>query len=298
MRLNHSLAALLVAAAVLCAGGRSLAQSEDGAIDVAPPPPAGTVYVFRPMGGKLATPEMDNIAGKIKARGLDAEVFNYTNWIRPAKSAVANYKAEAEKSPIIVVGHSAGGDSAIRFAQWLKLSGVPVDLIVTLDPTRIARRVPGNVERFVNVYSSLNTLGGGDPKPARDFHGHFASVDLKDFSVLHRYLPGIAGLQDAVVDKIAAVAAQPTAARAPSLRIEYPIPQGKPIVLYDSGVSVRVAEGDTAATIAAQFGVPVWVVVAMNGAINPGRQLTPGQKLTVPLSLEAAIPADAGRPTP
>ena len=151
-----------------------------------------------------------------------------------------------QKSPIIAVGHSAGGDSAIRFALWLRRANVPVDLIITLDPTRIANRVPGNVERFINIYSSANALGGGDPTPARDFHGHFASVDLKNYpNIWHVYMPRLAGLQDKVVAKIVEVAAHPVAADGPAVGIEYQMPRGEPLELWDSGVKVNVAPGDT-----------------------------------------------------
>lgn len=255
-----------------------------------PAPVIGTVYVFRPMGGRLASPEMDNLAAKIRARGLEADVYNYTNWLRPAKDAIARYRAEEWKSPIIVIGHSAGGDSAIRFALWLKRSGVPVNLIVTLDPTRIAGKVPANVERFVNIYSSVNTLGGGDPEPARDYRGHFATVDLKDFSVMHRYLPGIAGLQETVVEKIAAVAERPAAVDGPAIQIAYAIPRGEAIVLWDGGVPVAAAAGDTPASVAAQFGVPAWAIAAIN-EVDPARPLPAGKRLTVPHHFEA----DAGQ---
>ena len=266
------------------------AQRQNVASGKPPPPLLGTVYVFRPMGGKFATPEMDNLAGKIRARGLEAEVFNYIDWVRPANQAIARYKAEVWKSAIIVVGHSAGGDSAIRFALWLKRAGVPVDLVVTLDPTRIAGRVPGNVERFINIYSSMNTLGGGDPLPAGDFRGHFASVDLKNYPNLwHVYLPRITGLQDTVVDKIAAVAEEPTPAEGPAVRIEYPVPRGERIVLWDSGLPVPVEAGDTAASIAARYGVPAWAVAEINH-VDPARPLPAGRQLIVPRRLEAVAP--------
>lgn len=279
MRAARRFVVLFIAALPL-AGARSPA-----AFGAAPAPVLGTVYVFRPIGGKFATPEMDNLATKIRARGLEAEVFNYVDWLRPANAAIARYKSEVWKSPIIAIGHSAGGDSTIRFALWLKRAGVPVNLIVTLDPTRIAGRVPGNVERFINIYGSVNTLGGGDPKPAADFHGHFASVDLKNFHEWHLELPKIAGLQDAVVDKIAAVAEEPVAAEAPGARIEYAIPRGEPIVLWDSGVTVAAEAGETPAMIAAQYGVPVWAVAAINHA-DPERHLPAGQRIVVPRTFD------------
>jgi len=277
---------VLFIAALSLAGARPPA-----AFGATPEPVLGTVYVFRPIGGKFATPEMDNLADKIRARGLEAEVFNYVDWIRPANAAIARYKSEVWKSAIILVGHSAGGDSTIRFALWLKRAGVPVNLIVTLDPTRIAGRVPANVERFVNIYSSLNTLGGGDPQPAGDFHGHFASIDLKNFHEWHLYLPKIAGLQDAVVDKIAAVAEEPVAAEAPGVRIEYAIPRGEPIVLWDSGVTVAASAGETPTMIAAQYGVPVWAVAEIND-IDPERRMPAGQRVVVPRVFEIDQPPD------
>ncbi|MCP4380745.1 MAG: LysM peptidoglycan-binding domain-containing protein, partial [Hyphomicrobiales bacterium] len=242
-----------------------------------------------PMGGRLATPEMDKLARRIKARGLEAEVHPYADWIRPANAAIARYQAETWKSAIIVVGHSAGADSSIRFARWLRRAGVPVDLIITLDPTRIANTVPGNVERFVNVHSSGRTLGSGDPKPARDFKGFFASVDLKYFAVLHRYLPGISGLQETVVNKVAAVAEQPDPPDAAAVPIAYQIPKGSPIVLWDTGMSVSAEAGETVASVAARYGVPAWAVAVIN-SLDPGRQLSPGQRLVVPrhLSTEAS----------
>lgn len=275
---------VLVVALTSAFGGvtPSVAASRDTA---EPEPVVGTVYVFRPMGGRLATPEMDKIASKLKARGIAAEVHNYTDWLRPANAAIARYKKENWKSAIIAIGHSAGGDSTLRFAAWLRRSGVPVNLIVTLDPTRIARPVPSNVHRFINIYSSENALGGGDPKPARDYKGHFASVDLKNYPAeWHRYLPNTSGLQDAVIDKILSEAEQPEATVAGGVRIAYAMPRGVPIVLYDSGVVIAAEAGETPAGIAARYGIPAWAISAVNN-IEPDRGLPAGQKIIVPRSL-------------
>lgn len=253
--------------------------------DDAPPPVLGTVYVFRSMGGRLASPEMDKLASRIAARGLETEVHNYADWIGPANAAIARYKKETWKSAIIALGHSAGGDSAIRFALWLKRAAVPVNLIITLDPTRIANRVPGNVQRFINIHSSDNALGGGDPKPARDFKGHLASVDLKNYAhEWHLSLPATQGLQDAVVDTIASAAEQPEAGEGTGEQIAYAMPRDEPIALFDSGVAIAAEPGETPTTIAERYGVPVWIVAAVNN-IEPARRLPGGQRIVVPLRL-------------
>ena len=285
---------ILALAALIQFGASSdqvFAQSTEADANAPPAAPA-VVYVFRAMGGKFVTPEMDKLAEKIEARGLDVEVFNYTGWLRPAKEAVRRYKSETVKSPIIAVGHSAGGDSAIRFALALKRANVPVDLVVTLDPTRIANRVPSNVERYVNIYISSHTLGGGAPSPAKDFQGHFASVNLKNYpNIWHLYMPRMAGLQDKMADKVAEVAAGPVASSEPAIPIEYAMPRDEPLELWDSGVAVVAAAGETAAMVAAQFGVPPWVVAEIN-KVDADSPLAAGQRLIVPRHLGPAPPSN------
>ncbi|MCP4382908.1 MAG: hypothetical protein GY798_16060, partial [Hyphomicrobiales bacterium] len=88
---------LLIASLACVAGGPATAveKPRSGAKEGSEPAPViGTVYVFRPMGGRLATPEMDKLARRIKARGLEAEVHPYADWIRPANAAIARYQAE------------------------------------------------------------------------------------------------------------------------------------------------------------------------------------------------------------
>lgn len=277
---------LVVAALVVALSpGSGAAQSAAGAT----PAPA-EVYVFRAMGGKFVSREMDNLAQKIEARGLPVEVNNYTGWTRPAKEAIKRYRAAAVKPRIIAIGHSAGGDSAIRFALTLKRAQVPVDLIVTLDPTRIANRVPANVARFINIYSSEHTFGGGDPAPSPDFKGHFASVDLKDYSdIWHIYMPGMATLQDAVVAKILEVVNAPLPPSDNPVAIEYALPKDAAFELWDSGVAVVAGAGETAATVAAQFGVPAWAVAGIN-RLSVDAPLAAGQRLVVPRRLASASP--------
>ena len=266
------------------------AQAQDATaepVQVAPPP--AKVYVFRPMGGRLATREMDKIAKKIGQYGLETNVLNYTNFIGPARRAASQYKKEQRKSPIIVIGHSAGGDSAIRFATLLNRSRVPVDLIITIDPTRLPRKVPRNVERFINIYAADQMLGGGTPEPARDFKGHFTSVDLKDYVVLHRYLPEIPSLQNAVIEKIVSVARAPETPPGTGKPVEYKIPRDQPVVLWDTAARVQVNAGETGAMLADQFGVPAWVVGVMN-QIDPSRPLATSQMLTVPYNVAGQQP--------
>ena len=271
------LGAILVALIMLAGLGLASAQSA---------PPA-LVYVFRPIGGKFLGKEMDKLADRLKGQGYAVTVNNYTAFGPPAKDAIRLYKEAAVKPRIIALGYSAGGDSAIRFALVLRKAQVPVDLIVALDPTRIANRVPSNVERFVNIFNSEHTMGGGDPKPARDFTGHFAAVDVKDFNnAVHLDISGVVEMQNAMFDKIVEVVNSPDVP-GPSVPIAYAPPKGAKLEIWDSGVPVNAAAGDTVASVAAQFGVPAWLVADVND-IDPDKPLKPGQKLIVPRHISAS----------
>jgi hypothetical protein len=252
---------------------------------------SGKAYVFRAIGGKFASVEMDHLADQIRATGVEAQVYSYIDWQRPAATAIARYRQEERKSPIIAIGHSAGGDSAIRFAEVLRHADVPVSLVVTFDPTRLATRVPSNVARFINIYQSLNMVGGGDPLPGADFHGHYASIDLKKYwTVPHVYLPRITGIEAGVVAKVVEVTAPAAAAADPAtLPIEYVVPRDQPIELWDCGLPVIADEGDTAASVAEKYAVPVWAVAALN-KLDPAKPLAPGQRLIIPRYLAQAMP--------
>ena len=278
MAWRAGLTAVLVVLLALAGLGAAAAQSAD---------PQALVYVFRPIGGKFLGKEMDRLADRLKGQGYVVTVSNYTGFAPPAKDAIRLYKAAAVKPRIIALGYSAGGDSAIRFALVLRRSQVPVDLIIALDPTRIANRVPGNVERFVNIFNSEHTMGGGDPKPARDFTGHFAAVDVKDFNdAVHLDISGVVELQNAMFDKIVEVVNSPDAP-GPSVPIAYAPPKGAALEIWDSGVPANATEGDTVASVAAQFGVPAWLVAQVNG-IDSNKALKPGQRLIMPRRLSAS----------
>ncbi|MGE3990609.1 hypothetical protein, partial [Pseudorhodoplanes sp.] len=48
-------------------------------------PATGKAYVFRGMGGRFASFEMDYLRDKIAASGIEAETYNHINWYGPAR---------------------------------------------------------------------------------------------------------------------------------------------------------------------------------------------------------------------
>ncbi len=249
-------------------------------------PATGKAYVFRGMGGRIASFEMDYLRDKIAASGIDAEAYNHINWSGPADEAIARYKKNPQ--PIMAMGHSAGGDAALAFAWKLKNAGVPVSLVVAFDPTRKAPTVPNNVDRFINIYQSMNFFGGGYVRQAADFRGHFATIDLRNYwEVLHVNMVKIRGLQDKIVAKVVQISSLPVQLEGATVPIRYIMPRGEAIELWDSGMGIRAEPGDTPRTVAQRYAVPVWAVAQLND-LSPNTSLEPGRRLIVPRHLEMA----------
>ena len=101
-----------------------------------------------------------------------------------------------------------GGDAVLDFAEYLNAAHIPVSLLVTYDPTRIADDVPPNVARYINIYQSSNFMGGGNVVQGSRFHGHYASYNLKDHTeIVHINIEKDDRIQEQLVAKIAATCA-------------------------------------------------------------------------------------------
>ncbi len=244
--------------------------------------PRGRAYLFRGVAGLIYSRGMDQLAYRINRTGVTASVDTYLIWRLVANQAIRDYRRDPQ--PITLIGHSMGGDSAVAFAEYLNAADIPVSLLVTYDPTRVAHNVPPNVERYINVYQSLNVMGGGDVVQDRRFHGHYASFNLKDHrEIVHINIEKAADIQEQLVTKIAELAATPAdVGEAVPVRLE--VPATAAAELWDGGLPLAVHEGDTLTTLAASYHVPLWALAQINPAAK-NAPLTEGQRIIVPRHL-------------
>jgi hypothetical protein len=98
--LRFAVAAALAFALAGCGSLTTLENIVTGSVDPASPvpPAAGKVYIFRGMGGRIASFEMDNLTDKLKRSGINSETYNHVNWRGPADEAIARYKSESQIS--------------------------------------------------------------------------------------------------------------------------------------------------------------------------------------------------------
>jgi LysM repeat protein len=245
--------------------------------------PRGRAYLFRGVAGLIYSTGLDRLAERINRAGLTTSVNTYMVWSGVAADAIREYRRSP--FPIILIGHSLGGDSAVAFAETLNNADIPVSLLVTYDPTRIADAVPPNVERYINIYQSWNVMGGGDVVGGRGFHGHYASINLADHGeIMHINIEKADRIQEQVVAKIVQLTRTPTTGQGEVVPIRYAVPARAAIELWDSGVPVTAQAGDTLQGLAAAHHVPVWALAQIN-RIPEHTTLAGGERIIVPRNL-------------
>ena len=136
----------------------------------------GRAHVYLLRGFMNLSRGLDVLAEKLRRRGIHATVHGHGEAGALAEEAARNYKSGRE-GRIILIGHSMGGTAVLAMAEQLGRAGVPVALVVPIDPTSTIP-VSSNVRRVVNLYIS-NGMGTAVDRGTK-FHGQLQNVDFKD----------------------------------------------------------------------------------------------------------------------
>src|SRR5882762_2581346 len=107
-------------------------------IDSAKAPINGHVYLIRGLLGEVFSRGLDQLAEDINHRGVRASVHGLLEVNSLTEEIIRKYKDDPSSAPIILIGHSSGGDAIISMAQRMKSANVPVGLAFGFDPTPVA----------------------------------------------------------------------------------------------------------------------------------------------------------------
>jgi fermentation-respiration switch protein FrsA (DUF1100 family) len=251
--------------------------------------PRGRAYLFRGIAGLIYSRGMDKLAERIRSAGIPASVDTYLVWRSYIDQAIRDYRRDPQ--PIILIGHSMGGDAALAFAETLNAADIPVSLLVTYDPSRIADDVPPNVERYINIFQSSNIMGGGNVVQGTRFHGHYASYNLKNHSeIIHINIEKADRIQEQLVSKVVELATTPATTEGEAVPLHLEVPADAAVELWDSGMPVAVHAGDTLKTVADTYHVPLWSLTEING-VSSRLALSEGQRIIVPRHLVPMTPS-------
>ncbi|HWK86998.1 MAG TPA: LysM peptidoglycan-binding domain-containing protein [Xanthobacteraceae bacterium] len=262
----------------------------------------GHVYLIRGLIGEVFSRGLDSLAEKIQRQGIPATVHSSYSTGALAEEVIQNYRREP--GPVILIGHSTGGDAAISIAQQLRASNIPVGIIFGFDPTPIAGQVPDNVELFINLFQKTNPIGGGVVKSGGGFNGRLINIDLREHSdIVHITLDKSSRIHNAVVEEIigyvsAARSQNASAVQAGSRQqpgnyirpyfLAYVVPPNEPIRIFDSGIQFSANGGESLRMVADNYRVPVWLLAQVN-RLDPNAPLASGKQLIVPQHMYGEI---------
>jgi len=157
--------------------------------------------------------------------------------------------------------------------------------------------VPPNIERFINLYQSTNSLGGGAARPSRAFHGEYATVNLADrHEMTHITIDKMLALHHAIIPKFLEAVSFGSPPREAGVPIEYRVPQGARVEVWDSGIKAHAIAEDTPEAVAERYGVPTWVVAQLNKLVLD-EPIGSGKDIVVPRICpdHGELAEDAGR---
>jgi hypothetical protein len=104
---------------------------------------------------------------------------NHSKWQTISAKLIQEYRANPkEVAPVILIGHSLGGDASIVMSNWLAQNGVPVRFVVIFDAVAQTHPITGGVQEVLNFYKPKGY--GQEVKAAPSFRGEIRNVDLTE----------------------------------------------------------------------------------------------------------------------
>ena len=134
----------------------------------------GDIFLLRGF-ANIFSRGLDEIGDRLKAKGINAQVYHHSGWRYAARTIIANQKKYGPV-PVVLIGHSLGANAIIFIAERLKRYGIKVQYLVTFEPTRTLE-IPSNVGVAVNYYLSNSSMGL-PLKKARGSRGSFENKNM------------------------------------------------------------------------------------------------------------------------
>ena len=124
---------------------------------------------------------MDQMVSRLRARGVNARGLSNGQWRGVAADIIRRHRAGSTSLPIVIAGHSVGGQEAPRFADQLANAGVPVRLVIGVDPGFAAPPpFTAGSPRVVNFYIP-NSARGNPYRSSGGFRGSVQNISIRSF---------------------------------------------------------------------------------------------------------------------
>lgn len=183
------------------------------------------VYVFRGL-ADIYSLGFNHLNARLQNEGINSVAENHTAWMSIGQRILERRNAGVLSNRLAFVGHSYGGDDAIRLAEMLRANGIDVDLLVLYDSTN-PPPIPDNVARVVHFYQRtiwgdlypwmfaglpVQAEFGNDRTEIINMAVDFPTFGIRAFEVNHFNIDSSGILHDLTVEEILDVCSSAPAA--------------------------------------------------------------------------------------
>lgn len=144
---------------------------------------------------------MNQMTSQLRARGIRASAISNGDWRGIAQRIIKRAKQKKVSYPIVIVGHSLGGVEAPDFANALGAAGVPVALVIGLDP---GFRQPNRFKAGTRQVVNYKIPSGKHYRAGRGFKGKITTIDVSKYGVDHVGIDKSKSVQRLVIRRIRA----------------------------------------------------------------------------------------------
>jgi len=138
----------------------------------------GEVHLFRGL-ANVFSDGINVIGDRMVRNGINARTYNHSRWRAITDDIIARSKRIGGVSyPIVIMGHSLGGNASVQMAKYLGDRGIKVAKVVSFDPT-ITTFVGPNIGNVRNYYIPKKD----DENAVRQAAGYTGRLENVDMTV-------------------------------------------------------------------------------------------------------------------
>ncbi|MDJ0614861.1 MAG: hypothetical protein QNJ29_14430 [Rhizobiaceae bacterium] len=142
---------------------------------------------------------MNQMTRQLAAKGIRARAISNGAWQDVASDIIRRAKQKKVSYPIVIAGHSLGGVEAPRFANALGRAGVPVALVIGLDPGFPQPPAFGKGAKRVINYKIPS---GKNYRRGAGFSGSIKTIDVSKYGTDHVGIDKNKNVQSLVISQI------------------------------------------------------------------------------------------------
>ena len=148
---------------------------------VVQPADAAEVYMIRGF-LNVFSDGMNQMASRLRSSGIRAKAVSAESWEGLAEDIIRRARSKKVSYPIVLAGHSLGGVSAPKLANKLGAAGVPVALVIGLDP---GFPEPPAFHKGAKQVLNYKLPGGKRYRKGSGFKGSIRHIDVSKYGTDH-----------------------------------------------------------------------------------------------------------------